>query len=119
VAGALSYAAGTKMLPALKGIMRKMPLVGVSFACAALAVTGVPPFNCFFSKFSILAGGFSVAKAEPLLMVLVVIAVIETIGSFLAVLGFGSCRAWRTFGGGGSRDRQPPRCSLCSRRWPS
>jgi hydrogenase-4 component D len=82
VAGALSYAAGTKMLPALKGIMSKMPLVGVSFAFAALAVTGVPPFNCFFSKFSILAGGFSVAMADPLLMVLVVIAVIETIGSF-------------------------------------
>ena len=82
VAGALSYAAGTKMLPALKGIMSKMPLVGVSFAFAALAVTGVPPFNCFFSKFSILAGGFSVAKVDPLLMVLVVIAVIETIGSF-------------------------------------
>ena len=82
VAGALSYAAGTKMLPALKGIMGKMPLVGVSFAFATLAVTGVPPFNCFFSKFSILAGGFSVATADPLLMVLVVIAVIETIGSF-------------------------------------
>ena len=82
VAGALSYAAGTKMLPSLKGIMRKMPLVGVSFACAALAVTGVPPFNCFFSKFSILAGGFMAAKANPLLLVLVVIAIIETIGSF-------------------------------------
>lgn len=82
VAGALSYAAGTKMLPSLKGIMTKMPLVGVSFACAALAVSGVPPFNGFFSKFSILAGGFTVAKADPLLMVLVVIAVIETIGSF-------------------------------------
>ncbi len=82
VAGALSYAAGTKMLPSLRGIMRKMPLVGVSFACATLAVTGVPPFNCFFSKFSILAGGFAAAKANPLLMVLVVIAVIETIGSF-------------------------------------
>jgi len=82
VAGALSYAAGTKMLPSLKGIMSKMPLVGVSFACATLAVSGVPPFNCFFSKFSILAGGFTVAKVDPLLMVLVVIAVIETIGSF-------------------------------------
>ena len=70
------------MLPALKGIMSKMPLVGVSFAFAALAVTGVPPFNGFFSKFSILAGGFQRGQADPLLMVLVVIAVIETIGSF-------------------------------------
>ena len=82
VAGALSYAAGTKMLPSLKGIMSKMPLVGISFLFATLAVTGVPPFNGFFSKFSILAGGFTAARNEPLLMVLMVIAVIETIGSF-------------------------------------
>jgi hydrogenase-4 component D len=82
VAGALSYAAGTKMLPSLKGILGKMPLVGVSFLFATLAVTGVPPFNGFFSKFSILAGGFTAARTDPLLMVLMVIAVVETIGSF-------------------------------------
>ena len=82
VAGALSYSAGTKMLPSLKGIMSRMPLVGISFLFATLAVTGVPPFNGFFSKFSILAGGFMAARTEPLLMVLMVIAVIETIGSF-------------------------------------
>lgn len=82
VAGALSYAAGTKMLPSLKGIMSKMPLVGISFLFATLAVSGVPPFNGFFSKFSILAGGFMTARNEPLLMVLMVIAALETIGSF-------------------------------------
>lgn len=82
VAGALSYAAGTKMLPSLKGVMNKMPLVGVSFLFATLAVSGVPPFNVFFSKFSILAGGFMTAKTEPLLMVLMVIAALETVGSF-------------------------------------
>lgn len=82
VAGALSYAAGTKMLPSLKGIMGKMPLVGVSFLFATLAVSGVPPFNGFFSKFSILAGGFTAARTEPLLMTLMVIALLETVGSF-------------------------------------
>jgi hydrogenase-4 component D len=82
VAGALSFGAGTKMLPSLRGIISKMPLVGVCFAFAALAVSGVPPFNLFFSKFSILAGGFTVARDNPLLMVLVIIAVLETVGSF-------------------------------------
>jgi hydrogenase-4 component D len=82
VAGSLSFAAGTKMLPALKGIMAKMPLVGISFACATLAIAGVPPFNCFFSKFSILAGSFQAARSSPFLMLLVVIAVLETLGSF-------------------------------------
>ena len=82
VAGALSYAAGTKMLPSLKGVMRKMPLVGISFLFATLAVSGVPPFNGFFSKFSMLAGGFMAARSDPFLLALLVIAVLETVGSF-------------------------------------
>ncbi len=82
VAGAISFTTGTRILPSLKGIMGKMPVVGASFAFATLAVTGVPPFNCFFSKFSIFAGGFEAAQAHPLLMVLVVIAILESIGSF-------------------------------------
>lgn len=82
VAGALSYTAGTKMIPSLKGIMAKMPLVGISFVFATLAVSGVPPFNGFFSKFTILAGSFMAARTQPLLMVLLVIAVLETVGSF-------------------------------------
>jgi hydrogenase-4 component D len=82
VAGALSYAVGTKMLPSLRGVMSKMPLVGISFLFATLAVSGVPPFSGFFSKFNILAGGFMAARGEPLLMVLMVIAVLETVGGF-------------------------------------
>jgi hydrogenase-4 component D len=45
-------------------------------------VTGVPPFNGFFSKFSIFAGGFAVSQADPLLMLLMIVAVVETVGSF-------------------------------------
>ena len=62
--------------------MTKMPLVGISFAFAALAVTGVPPFNGFFSKFSIFAGGFQVAASDPFLLILVVIAILESVASF-------------------------------------
>jgi hydrogenase-4 component D len=82
VAGALSYAAGTKMLPQLRGVLGRLPLVGIAFLSATLAVTGVPPFNGFFSKFSILAGGFSAAAAEPVLLLLMIVAVLETVGSF-------------------------------------
>ncbi|HEX8992158.1 MAG TPA: hydrogenase 4 subunit D [Anaerolineales bacterium] len=82
VAGAVGFSTGTRLLPSLKGLLKKMPLVGVSFAVAALGVTGVPPFNGFFSKFSIFAGGFEAARKEPLLLVLVVIAILDTIGSF-------------------------------------
>jgi hydrogenase-4 component D len=82
VAGALSFTTGTRLLPAFRGVLTKLPLIGMSFAAAALAVTGVPPFNCFFSKFSIFAGGFEAARFYPLLLVLVIIAIGESIGSF-------------------------------------
>ncbi|EJW12578.1 Hydrogenase-4 component D [Rhodovulum sp. PH10] len=82
VAGALSYTTGTRMLPVLRGVLSKAPLIGVAFAVAALAITGVPPFNGFFSKFAIFAGGFSVSQAHPLLYVLVGIALLESVGSF-------------------------------------
>lgn len=82
VAGALSYTTGTRMLPLLRGILSKSPLLGVAFVVGALAIAGVPPFNGFFSKFAIFAGGFSVAEQHPLLIVLLVIALLESIGSF-------------------------------------
>jgi hydrogenase-4 component D len=70
------------MLPSLRGIMQKTPLIGGCFAVAALAVTGVPPFNTFYSKFSIFAGGFQSALTNPWIYALVIIAILESIGSF-------------------------------------
>ncbi|STM81067.1 hydrogenase-4 component D [Escherichia coli] len=54
VAGALSYSCGTRLLPRLRGVLHTLPLPGVGFCVAALAITGVPPFNGFFSKFPLL-----------------------------------------------------------------
>jgi hydrogenase-4 component D len=82
VAGAVGFSTGTRMLPSLKGLLNRMPVVGFSFAVAALAVTGVPPFNGFFSKFSIFAGGFEAARSAPWLVVILVVAILETLGSF-------------------------------------
>ena len=82
VAGALAFTTGTRMLLSLRGVMKKLPLIGVCFTVAALAVTGVPPFNAFFSKFSIFAGGFQAAQTSPWLYALVIIAILESVGSF-------------------------------------
>ncbi|MFA9440189.1 hydrogenase 4 subunit D [Uliginosibacterium sp. sgz301328] len=82
VAGALSYTCGTRMLPSLRGLLRNVPLLGVSFCVAALAITGVPPFSGFFSKFPIFAAGFQLSAEHILLLPLVVIALIESVGSF-------------------------------------
>ena len=82
VAGALSYCLGTRILTNVRGLMKKAPLIAVSFAVAALAIGGVPPFGPFFSKFAILAGGFEAAVGSIPLMVIVLIAVIESVCSF-------------------------------------
>lgn len=86
VAGALSYTTGTRMLPLLRGILSKSPLLGIAFVVAALAIAGVPPFSGFFSKFAIFAGGFQVAEQHPVLMVVLVIALLESVGSFAWLL---------------------------------
>ncbi len=86
VAGTLSYTAGTHMLPSLRGIMAKAPLLGVSFAAAALSIASVPPFSGFFSKFAIFAGGFTVTREHLLLLPLLLVAIAESIGAFAWLL---------------------------------
>lgn len=83
VAGALSYTTGTRQLSILKGILNKLPVVGLGFIAAVMAVTGVPPFNGFFSKFMIIIGGFEIGKHYPLLLALIMVAIVESVGSFI------------------------------------
>jgi hydrogenase-4 component D len=82
VAGTLAYTTGTRALPKLRGILTGIPLLGISFCVAAMAISGVPPFNGFFSKFAIIAGGFQAAQNHPLLLPLLIIAILESVGTF-------------------------------------
>ncbi|ACS85085.1 hydrogenase 4 subunit D [Musicola paradisiaca] len=82
VAGALSYSCGTRMLPQLRGMMKRLPLLGIGFCVAALAITGVPPFNGFFSKFPLFAAGFALSHEQVWLLPLLVIALVESVASF-------------------------------------
>lgn len=82
IAGSFSFTLGTRMLPKLRGIVKKYPISGVGFGVAALAIAGVPPMNTFFSKFQIIAGGFSVGAGNVAILVLVCIMVAETVATF-------------------------------------
>lgn len=82
VAGALSFCCGTRMLPKLKGIITILPLLGIGFCVAALAISGVPPFNGFFSKYPIFAASFGLFNGNWLVMTLLIIILIESVGSF-------------------------------------
>ncbi|WP_039055839.1 hydrogenase 4 subunit D [Enterobacter sp. Bisph1] len=82
VAGAVSYSCGTRLMPRLRGVMRTLPLAGIGFCIAALAITGVPPFNGFFSKFPLFAAGFSLSSDYPLLLPVMILALVESVASF-------------------------------------
>ncbi len=49
-AGAVERQTGTTDLQELGGLYRKMPITFISFFIAAVAISGVPPLNGFFSK---------------------------------------------------------------------
>lgn len=82
VAGALSYSCGTRLLPRLRGVLHTLPLPGVGFCVAALSITGVPPFNGFFSKFPLFAAGFALSVEYWILLPAMILLMIESVASF-------------------------------------
>lgn len=60
--GAVEKRSGTTDLEKLGGFAKMMPLSFVSFLIASLSISGVPPFNGFFSKWMIYQGIIETAK---------------------------------------------------------
>lgn len=83
VAGGLSYSTGSRQLRDFAGILRSLPLAGVGYLAAALAITGVPPFSGFFSKILVTTAGFSIGKQYPIFLVLIILALLESVASFI------------------------------------
>jgi len=63
-AGATEYAAGTRDLKKLGGMADRLPVTGACCRIAALSISGVPPFNGFWSKLIIIV---ALAKAGAVL----------------------------------------------------
>jgi NADH:ubiquinone oxidoreductase subunit 5 (subunit L)/multisubunit Na+/H+ antiporter MnhA subunit len=57
--GALSYAAGTRHIRDLSGVLTRAPVAAIGFLIGVLTVTGVPPFAGFWSKLWIVTGAVS------------------------------------------------------------
>ncbi len=57
-AGSLVHSAGTKYIPKLGGVARKMPVTATVALIGALAIAGTPPLATFPSEFLIFAGTF-------------------------------------------------------------
>jgi multicomponent Na+:H+ antiporter subunit D len=81
-AGAVLHQTGTRDLNRLGGLARNMPLTTIAFTAGALAISGVPPFNGFASKWMLYNASFEV---NPLITAVALLASAITLGSFLKI----------------------------------
>lgn len=83
--GTLSYAAGTRRIRDLSGVLTKAPIAAVGFLIGALTVTGVPPFAGFWSKLMIVTGAVGLGGWGVVAGVLVVLESVVAFAWFLWV----------------------------------
>ena len=80
-AGAIEYTTGTRNLKEMGGLAKSMPVTSATSFIASMSISGIPPFNGFFSKLIIIIA--AVMARFYLLAALAVIVSIITLASFL------------------------------------
>ena len=80
-AGAIEYRTGTRDLKKMGGLAHAMPATSATSFMASMAISGIPPFNGFFSKLIIIIA--AVNGKFYLLALLAVIVSIITLASFM------------------------------------
>ena len=80
-AGAIEYSMGTRDLREMGGLAKGMPVTSATSLAASLSISGIPPFNGFFSKLIIIVA--AVMGRFYLLALLAVIVSIITLASFM------------------------------------
>lgn len=80
-AGSLFYATGTRDIRKYC-VGMKMPVTMLTCVIASLSISGIPPFNGYVSKSLI----FSSVQAYPIVELILIIATIGTVASFLKII---------------------------------
>ena len=80
-AGAIEYTIGTRNLKQMGGLAKDMPVTSATSLSASLAISGIPPFNGFFSKLLIIIA--AIKGQYYLLAALAVFVSIVTLAIFL------------------------------------
>ena len=63
-AGAILTMSGREYLEELNGLGKRMPVTAACYLVSALALTGIPPFSGFVSKWSLLSAAISAGTVE-------------------------------------------------------
>jgi multicomponent Na+:H+ antiporter subunit D len=88
--GSIEYRTGTRQLKEMGGLYKKMPLTSASCSIASLSISGVPPFNGFWSKLIII---MAAAQAGHYAL-----AAITVLVSFLTLVSFIKVQRYALFG---------------------
>ncbi len=64
-AGAVVHATGTRQIDELGGLLKRMPVTGLAFLVAAVAICGLPPLNGFTGELLIYLAALSGIVASP------------------------------------------------------
>lgn len=83
--GVLSYAAGTRHVRELGGVLGRAPIAAIGFLIGALTVTGVPPFAGFWSKLLLVTGAIELGGVGIAAGVLIVLESVVAFAWFLWV----------------------------------
>lgn len=86
-AGSLEMGLGTRDLRKMGNITRLMPITAHSSMVASLAISGIPPFNGFFSKLLIIIA--AVNAHQPVYALLAVVGSLLTLATFMKVQRYG------------------------------
>jgi len=84
--GAVEKKSGTTDLEKLGGFAKIMPITFITFLIASFAISGVPPFNGFVSKWMVYQGIIDTAKAGGYLWIIWLVAAL--FGSALTLASF-------------------------------
>jgi len=88
--GAVEYTTGTRDLKSMGGLREKMPVTAATSWLASMAISGIPPFNGFWSKLIIIVACVQAGRIG--------FAIVAVIGSILTLASFMKVQKFAFFG---------------------
>jgi multicomponent Na+:H+ antiporter subunit D len=88
--GSIEYSTGTRNMKDLGGLIKKMPVTGTACSIGCLSISGVPPFNGFWSKLIII---IALVQADYYTLAIITILV-----SFLTLIYYVKVQKFTIFG---------------------
>jgi len=88
--GAIEYSTGTRNLKEMGGLFKRMPVTSTTCSIASLSISGIPPFNGFWSKLIII---IALVQREFYALAAITVCV-----SFLTLVSFIKVQRYSIFG---------------------